>query len=367
MLRALLFASFLAAAAAARPSWRELSAEYDFETYLADFGKDYGDPLEHARRRALFQRNLGQILLHNARPDATYRKGVNAFTDLAEEEMSALRGNHKATLLRSATPRAAPDHLLGSAPKDAAIDWRERGVVTPVKNQGSCGSCWAFAATETLESAVAIATGELLELAPQEFVSCAENPNKCGGTGGCAGATAEIAFEYAAANGVVREQDYPYTAQDGSCGAGALMPAAANVTGLVRLPRNELKPVINAILRVGPVVVSVSADWASYEEGILPASECATDIDHAVQLVGIGYDEKLDMHYYLVRNSWGPSWGEGGYIRLERQLTQEETPCGEDLNTADGVACEGDPVTAKVCGACGILFDVAYPTGATLA
>ena len=185
-----LIAAVATVASAARPKWHELSPAYTFETYKRDFGKRYADAREHAQRRDAFGANLRDILAHNANPDASWRMGVNAFSDLSAAEF-------KATHLGYAGSHAArPAPKLHTAPPvadlPASMDWRDSGIVSPVKWQGKCGSCWAFASTEMIESYVAQASGLLFTLSPQQLVSCAPNPNDCGGTGGCFGSVPEL-------------------------------------------------------------------------------------------------------------------------------------------------------------------------------
>ena len=235
---------------------------------------------------------------------------------------------------------------------------------TPPSPQGHCGSCWAFASTAVLESHVAVRTGVLQELSPQQLVACAPNPHHCGGTGGCAGSTAELAFEYVKANGLASPYSFPYVSWTGSsngeCLKGPQAKAAANISGYVQLPVNEEDALLSALVQFGPVAVSVAAEpWHDYESGVFDGcatSGSGTDIDHAVVLVG--YDEDS----LIIRNSWTPRWGEDGYIRLKR--TQA---CGTDATPSHGTECDGGPTSIKVCGMCGVLADSAYPTGAGLA
>ena len=229
--------------------------------------------------------------------------------------------------------------------------------------QGHCGSCWAFASTAVLESHVAVRTGMLQELSPQQLVSCAPNPNHCGGTGGCQGSTAELAFEYVKAHGLASPYSFPYVswtgANNGQCLSGPQAKAAANISGHVTLPSNDEDALISALVQFGPVAVSVAAEpWHDYESGVFDGcatSGAGTDIDHAVVLVG--YDEDS----LIIRNSWTPRWGEEGYIRLKRT-----TECGMDKSPQDGVGCNGGPASVSVCGMCGVLYDTAYPQGAGL-
>merc|ERR1711988_1089511 len=186
-------------------------------------------------------------------------------------------------------------------PNPESVDWRKQGKVTPVKNQGGCGSCWAFSATETVESAYAIATGKLIELAPQTYVNCVENADQCGGTGGCEGATMELAFNLTAKTGIALESDMPYEGRDAACSS---YKAAVKVGGYVKNPVNDAAALETAVATKGPQAITVAAEpWMSYGGGIFKgcstgASDGAT-LDHGVQLVGYSKD------YWIVRNSWG--------------------------------------------------------------
>ena len=349
-------------AAAARPRWHELSDEYAFEEYKADFGKSYA-PQEDDERRVIFEARLKSILDHNTNP-STYKKGVNALTDRTDDERRALNGRDKA--LAASRPRAA---LAAPAPLAAlptTFDWRDRrpSVLTAVKDQGQCGSCWAFASTETIESHVALNTGELVELAPQHLVACAANVYDCGGTGGCGGSIAELAFEYVQTHGMATEWTYPYTAgldgKSGACryNASSPIPKAVMIMGYERVASNDEAAVLAALVSKGPLAVNVDAGgWHDYESGIYTAEKKDDiDIDHVVQLVGFGAD------YLLIRNSWDTTWGEDGYIRLART-----SACGTDTTPLDGTGCKGGNATQHVCGTCGVLFDASYPVGAAVA
>mmetsp|Transcript_82218 Transcript_82218/g.206897 ORF Transcript_82218/g.206897 Transcript_82218/m.206897 type:complete len:361 (-) Transcript_82218:490-1572(-) len=251
------------------------------------------------------------------------------------------------------------------------FDWRDRrpSVVTAVKNQGSCGSCWAFAATAVMESAIALATDTLYELSPQQLTSCVPNPQECGGSGGCMGATAQLAFNYTAKHGLTSLWTWPYTSgiwrSDGECyDAVGKKRAVAGISGYHQLPQNDAQALMEAVL-VNPVSVSVAASsWGWYSSGIFDG--CSTErpiINHAVVLMGYGEEEGV--HYWLVRNSWGPSWGEKGYIRVHRFPKDE--PCGTDDEPLDGYSCKSNPPDSiRACGMCGILSDSAYPTGGFL-
>ncbi len=195
---------------------------------------------------------------------------------------------------------------------------------------------------------------------------CAPNPNHCGGSGGCNGATAELAFEYVTGSkGLWQEYQYGYTSYygvDSACITPVNKPVAT-INGYVQLPTNDYKSLMNAVAKIGPIAVSVDAStWHSYTSGIFDGcNQTNPDINHAVVLVG--YGEENGKKYWIVRNSWSPSYGEKGYIRVARVDTEQQR-CGSDITPQDGVACEGDNEPEKVCGTCGILFDSAYPLNA---
>jgi cathepsin L len=247
------------------------------------------------------------------------------------------------------------------------VDWRTKGIVTAVKDQGHCGSCWAFASTAVIESHVAKNSGLLFDLSVQQMAMCAPNPNKCGGTGGCAGSTAEIAFDYVSkSTGLYQEYQYSYASYYGSdyaCTIPTTGAPVATIGGFVKLPENNYTALMNAVAQLGPIAISVDAStFGAYKSGIHDGcNQVNPDINHAVVLMGYGNEAGKD--YWLVRNSWAPGYGEKGYIKVLR-TSDEEGRCGMDVTPHDGSACEGEDDAVKVCGTCGILYDTAYPLGA---
>mmetsp|Transcript_61481 Transcript_61481/g.139182 ORF Transcript_61481/g.139182 Transcript_61481/m.139182 type:complete len:209 (-) Transcript_61481:32-658(-) len=206
-----------------------------------------------------------------------------------------------------------------------------------------------------------------------EFLTCVPNPLGCGGAGGCSGATVELAFDYAVAQGVADEWTDPYTAYHGLAqGENCTLESAvvAGVTGYeVVSPHNSHAALLAAVATKGPVAVSVDASqWSAYHGGVFDGCNQETpDLDHAVVLVGYGTDGTSGLDYWLVRNSWGPTWGENGYIRLARfGPVKEAERCGLDVAPLDGDGCAGGPANVTVCGTCGITFDATYPTGGFL-
>jgi len=366
----------LAGGALARPTWDKLSHDYSFDQYLKDFQKWY-DGDEYKQRQELFQSRLAVILEHNADESHSYKRGVNHFTDMTEEERQQMRGLDKALLYHTKTSADTPfvaDHetTANDLPVDApySLDWRVDmpGTVTAVKNQGSCGSCWTFASAETLESRWFLATGNSQDLSEQFILDCTLNPLKCGGTGGCDGGTAELAYaRINATGGIPSEWTYPYVSGTGNASTchGLPLPkehphtgivmAAATVTGFGTATSNN-DAAVQAALLDGPLAISVDAGaWHDYESGIFTGGNMTNpDLDHLVQLVG--YGEEDGTQYWLVRNSWTPLWGDHGYIRLART-----SKCGLDITPLDGNGCAGGPPTIQVCGQNGMLFDAVYP------
>ena len=339
-----------------------------FSSYLERFNKTYSDPAEYARREAAFNIAATKIKEHNSEPSRSWDMGFSDLTDRDSAEWNALSRGRNARLSAALAATATPAQLFEPLELPTEIDWRTKGVVSPVKNQGACGSCWAFSATESIESNIAINTGKLPVLAPQELVDCVPNPQDCGGTGGCEGATQPLGFKYAESHGMAAGGSYPYRGHDGTCEMSAKRKVAG-IKSYVELPANNYTALMHAVATVGPISISVDASrWSFYSGGIYDGSlfthHCGTTIDHAVQLVGYGTERGKD--YWIVRNSWGAHWGEEGYIRIRRYGDGLE-PCAEDKRPADGTGCKGGPKEVKVCGLCGILSSSSYPTGGFLA
>jgi cathepsin L len=393
----------------------DTNANMNFGEFLQTFGKHYESQDEYAFRQNIYESNVQSISEHNENAKHHgWTMGINQFADLLPHEMNmgfdkgSPHGPNAHEFFETTSSSSAIHHLFSSImgggeefnsnkrqlrhlPK--TVDWRTHDppVTTPVKNQGHCGSCWAFAATSVLESHTALATDKLFVLSPQELVSCAPNPNECGGHGGCSGATGELAYEYVAKHGMVTEWAYGYSSFGGKTGTCLLheskyddyLPnAKVSVVGYSSLPTNSYDSLLYAVAMLGPVVISVAANtWPHYKSGVFDDFEITEhyDINHAVVLEGYGTDEETGQDYWLVRNSWGPIWGEDGYIRLKRtdplrELgydSYETNHCKLDITPADGVACVGPDGNATlpeqiVCGTSGILYANVVPVGAHL-
>jgi len=186
-----------------------------------------------------------------------------------------------------------------------AIDWRDKGVVTGVKNQGQCGSCWAFSSTGALESHHAIKSGNLISLSEQQLVDCDTVDS------GCGGGWMDSAFAYSQANPLESEDDYPYVATQQACQYDR-SKGQVGATAVHRLAAND-NAQLRSALNTGPVSVAIEADQAvfqGYTGGIINSDDCGTQMDHAVLVVGYGDG------FWIVKNSWAPNWGENGYVRI---------------------------------------------------
>jgi len=361
-------------ASAHRPSLQELDT-YTFSRFVRDFRKQYTSTAEEARRKAIFEGNLDEIRRHNAR-DLSWTMNVNRYSDWTDEEFKSARlgglpaGVGKRLSLNAPVHKVPEGFTLKDLPE--SVDWREKDIISDVKDQGHCGSCYAHASAAMIESYVALNSTLLPTLSTQHVTECTPNPDECGGTGNCNGNIPELVFDYVKENGIAIEWAYPYESYFGhqsDCRFNATKYAnlLATVDGYVKLEENNYTAILHALATVGPLAINVQADvWRHYHSGIYAGCSDLSniDIDHVVQLVGYGYDEKLQMPYWLVRNSWDVGFGEKGYIRLIRAPEPESVQCGTDLSPLDGTGCKGGPSSVKVCGMCGTLYDASYPVGA---
>jgi len=315
MRRALLIAALAVCAIAAVAALEPL-AENDYQNFFSGFVKKFGKKYTHDEffpRYNIFKANYNKIRAHNAK-ESTFSMAVNEFADMTFEEFHAKMTGYKRvdrSLLRA---KNAPHKKL-LAPMDANIDWRQKNAVTPVKNQQQCGSCWAFSTTGAVEGAHAIATGNLVSLSEQQLVDCSQAQ----GNMGCNGGLMDQGFQYIISNkGITSESAYPYTARDGSCKKN--VTSVATISSFVDVQSGSETALMQA-LQLGPVSIAIEADQACfqfYSGGILSDPSCGTQLDHGVLLVGAGQDGSTGAGYWIVKNSWGSSWGEQGYIRLSR-------------------------------------------------
>lgn len=345
------------------------TAAYTFEEYQHEFNRVYTEA-ELPMRVKLFAERLAETNAHNkayAAGEHTWYMAMNRFSDHSHAEMQQFM--MKPLRRKKSWVKTNPVFMTQTSDEPVPVpeerDWRIEGALSPIKDQGGCGSCWAFAATETIESHYKIhvaPSSSVPVLAPQAFVNCVENPDKCGGSGGCQGATQEMAFAYAMEHGVPLEQDMEYKGHEDKC---EVYQSHVTISNFVHLQHNDKDAFKRALGTKGPLAVAVAADrWYTYGGGDFKGGcwekfgvqlESCT-LNHAV--VAVGYTTT----HWIVRNSWGEHWGEGGCIYLSRTDDNEQF---KDRDTASGMDCQNEdgsyPAEDIVQGESGVLFDASYP------
>jgi len=289
--------------------------EYDdaFTQWMIQYQKSY-DGEEFFYRFGVFKSNMDFVADWNSR-NQTSTVGLNKFADLTSGEFKLIY-----TGLKPALRRSAPDYSNQPAPitYPGTLNWTAKGVVTPVKDQGQCGSCWAFSTTGSMESIIAINHGldALVSLSEQELVDCAG----AYGNYGCNGGLMDSAFQYCMAYGDTTEVAYPYVAYNQpSC-----LPASQSPSSFTKLSNYkdvaQTADALGAAVDMQPISIAIEADQAAFQmyTGGVITSGCGTSLDHGVLAVGYGTDAATGEDYWLVKNSWGTGWGEQGYVRISR-------------------------------------------------
>jgi C1A family cysteine protease len=338
MLRILFFAaSLFAVSGADNLRGRQMTSFLDendewteFAHFQNRFNKKYENMDELQTRFQIFRHNLREIIIHNLDQTQNFTMGVNQFTDLTPDEF---KNQWVGGLKTEVGSYGCKTFTSGASGAPASVDWINKGAVTSVKDQGQCGSCWTFSATGAIEGAWAISKGQLVDLSEQELVDCATGISY--GSHGCNGGQMEGAFKFVIENGQCSLSSYPYTAKDGTC---QKCSAVAHITSCYDVKPND-QVSMKAAVAQQPVAVAIEADtryFQSYSSGILTSSSCGTTLDHGV--LTVGYGEENGQKYWLVKNSWGTTWGDKGYVKIART---------ESTN---------DP------GICGIAMDPSFPT-----
>ena len=292
----------------------------EWEAWKSLHGKQYGSSAEEATRRAAFE--LSKSLLGVGGADSVVYR-LNEFADLTPSEFNSRMNG----LTPGKLPHTSRQHALSGAAAPDAVDWRAKNLVAPVKNQGSCGSCWAFSTVVSIEGQHAKQTGKLVSLSEQNLVDCVKGvtlPNETGTCCmGCRGGLMDDAFQYLLdkqAGAIDTEAAYPYRGVGGQCSFDSAK-SGATISAWTGIPQGDEQALLDAVATVGPVSIAVDASigWQLYAGGIMRGFLCSSNpkkLDHGVAIVGYGTDKGND--YWIVRNSWGSMWGEKGYARIAR-------------------------------------------------
>ena len=281
----------------------------EFTSYMSKYGKTYAAPEEARYRLRVFNDNLLKIKEHNAK-NLPWTLGVNKFADVSAEEFAyKFCGCAKDPKTRGTRQTT----LVGDVP--ARVDWREQGAVTPVKNQGMCGSCWAFSTTGTTEGAYFLKTGNLVSLSEQQLVDCARDPEY--ENFGCSGGWPWSAVDYVTKHGLCTEEDYPYKGVDAECKESSCKVAVQSVDK-VQLPVGDEDSLAVAVSKTPVSIVLDATAMQLYDKGII--TRCSEFINHAVLAVGYDKDAETGLKYWIIKNSWGADWGEEGYCRIEKDV-----------------------------------------------
>jgi cathepsin L len=292
--------------------------EKDYQSFFSTFVKKYSKSYTHDEffpRYEIFKHNYNKIRHHNM-GNHTYSMSVNEFADLTFDEFhKKMTGYNQVdrTFLRS---KNGPHNKIHTGAMASSLDWRQKNAVTGVKNQGQCGSCWSFSTTGSVEGAHAIATGKLVSLSEQQLIDC----STAQGNQGCNGGLMDQAFQFIISNGgICSEASYPYTAT-GPNTCQTTCQDVATISSFVDVTSGDENALMQAV-NIGPVSVAIEADqecFQFYSGGVLSDTSCGMQLDHGVLAVGYGTDATTNQPYWIVKNSWGTSWGESGYVRLIR-------------------------------------------------
>lgn len=292
-----------------------------FNTWMNQQNKKYSSPAEKAYRLSVFHKTYVRVSEHQ-KTQSSYQRAINMFADMTYEEVIA---KYTGLKFNPSTPIITKDIPASADTNADEVDWRTEGAVNPVKNQAKCGSCWAFSAIGAIESAAKIGGKQLYDMSEQQLVDCSTSY----GNNGCNGGLMTDAFRYVKDFGVEHQADYPYTAVDGKCYASKdkFIPDV-KVTGSSSASDLFCSALAKGIAKQ-PVSVGVDVQQAfiDYKSGILDDPKCGLSLNHGIVAVGYG-SQGAGKDYWIVRNSWGPTWGDQGYILMNKSSSKLYGQCG---------------------------------------
>lgn len=302
-----------------------------FDGWAKAAGKIYQSSEEYKARFQSWMDNLEYVLQYND-GSKSHWVGMNSFADMSHEQWRRSTGLDSTKFVKKKNGNMIEKPFMYASVDETqlpqSVDWTEKGAVGPVKNQMMCGSCWAFSTTGAIEGINAITTGETVSLSEQMLVDCDTSRDH-----GCEGGLMDFAFDFVLENGGIdTEESYPYTASEGQCDLNRLGRHVVTIDGYEDVPENDEVALKKAVSHQ-PVSVAIEADQRAfqlYAGGVFDDVTCGTDLNHGVLIVGYGTAQVngTSIPYWKVKNSWGPAWGEGGFVKLVRSTKMGEGECG---------------------------------------
>ncbi|KAG4149524.1 hypothetical protein ERO13_D05G339066v2, partial [Gossypium hirsutum] len=292
------------------------------EQWIVDYSRKYESNLEKEKRLNIFKDNLKYIESFNNDKNKSFKLSLNKFADMTHDEFIVAHTGYK--MGDNSTMSQSTSFMYESfSDVPTSIDWRKKGAVTPIKSQGNCGCCWAFSAVAAVEGIIQIKTGKLISLSEQQLLDCSTN----GGNQGCSGGWMMNAFEYITQNqGITTEESYPYQQMQETC--DTQINKVSTINGYQMVPQNDEEALLKAVTNQ-PVSVALDGYGQSFQfyKGGVFTGDCSNDLTHAVTIVGYGTSEE-GLNYWLIKNSWGETWGENGYMRIQRDVNTPGGLCG---------------------------------------
>ena len=280
------------------------STHFAFMRHVAEYNLSYATTSEFDARHEIFTAIHELMEAENANPENTFTLAHNQFSTWTNAERNKVLGFRSSGAVNAITEN--------NTPNADSVDWNTKGCVTAPKNQASCGSCWAFSTTGSMEGAHCAEGNTLVSLSEQELVDC----DTADGNAGCNGGDMALAMKWAETNGLCTESDYAYKGKDGTCKESSCT-ASVKTTSYTNVTAGSSKGLM-ASIETAPTSIAIEADklaFQMYRHGVLNSKKCGTNLDHGVLAVGYGTDS-TGQDFYLVKNSWGASWGESGFLRI---------------------------------------------------